>query len=278
LVPVRGDGTERPGADGPFGPTSLWTGEARALLERAIERHGGWAAWRALPPHALELASLDGAVPRRKGLGETFQPPKRLEVDARRARVVMHDYPAPGRRGVYAGGQVQILDGETVLDARTTPRATFAGARKRRRWAPIDALYFFGYALAHYHSLPFSLAAARPLGLARVRVAGRPLAGVAVELPAGLHTHCRRQTFFFDEDGLLRRHDYVADIVGWWARGAHHWDDFVEVGGVPVARHRRVVARLGRVELPVLALEARFSEVALVSAPAPTGRPRLALV
>jgi hypothetical protein len=179
----------------------------------------------------------------------------------------MHDYPAPGRRGVFSAGQVRLLEGDALLDARATPRATFAGLRKHRRWSPIDALYFFGYSLAHYHSLPFSLAEGRPLRLVRGRSAGRRLHGVVVELPASLHTHCRRQAFFFDDEGLLRRHDYVAEIVGWWARGAHRWEDYADVGGLPVARRRHVVARLGRLELPGVALHAEFKDVAALAAP-----------
>jgi hypothetical protein len=269
--PLSGDAAE------PFGPGTPWSGEARALLERAIERHGGWSAWRRAGGISFALKSLTGLVPEHKGLGDTFPAPARLEVWPRRGLVVVHDFPVAGRRGVFAVGQVQVLDGDTILEARADARATFAGARKRRRWAPLDALYFFGYALAHYHSLPFSLAGARPLGLRRARSAGRALSGVAVELPAALHTHCRRQTFFFDEEGLLRRHDYVADIVGWWARGAHRWEDFVEVGGLVVPRRRHVVARLGRLELPVVALHAELDALAPVRAPAPE-RPRLELV
>ena len=110
-------------------------------------------------------------------------------------------------------------------------------------------------------------------------IGGRALTGVEVELPASLHTHSRRQTFFFDDEGLLRRHDYVADIVGFWARGAHRWDDFVEVGGLPVARRRHVVARVGRVETPaaLIALHADFDDVMPVGGPA-LERPRLVLV
>jgi hypothetical protein len=261
----------------PFGPTSPWTGEARALLERAIERHGGWSSWRRAGGVSLALKSLSGLVPERKGLGDTFPAPSRVEVWPRRGLVVMHDYPAAGRRGVFSNGQVQLLEGETLLEARADVRASFAGARRRRRWSPLDALYFFGYALAHYHSLPFSLAAARPLGVRRARSVGRALVGVAVELPAELHTHSRRQSFFFDEEGLLRRHDYVADIVGWWARGAHRWEDLVEVGGLTVARRRHVVARLGRLEVPIVALHAELEELTALGTTAPE-RPRLVLV
>ena len=76
----------------------------------------------------------------------------------------------------------------------------------------------------------------------------------------------------------MRRHDYVADIVGWWARGAHRWDDLVEVGGLLLARRRHVVARLGRVEIPsVVALHAELDGFEPVRAPA-SERPRLVLV
>jgi hypothetical protein len=263
------------GDEQPFSPSSPWTGEPRRLLERALERHGGWAAWRRLGGLTLTLRSLTGLVPRRKGVNDTFPTPTRGEIWPHRGVVVLHDYPAPGRRGLFSAGQVQLLDGDLILEGRVDPRASFSGWRKRRRWTPSDALYFFGYALAYYHALPFSLVAARPLGVRRARSAGRALTGVAVELPTTLHTHCRRQTFFFDDEGLLRRHDYVADIVGAWARGAHRWDDFVDVGGIPVPRHRHVVARLGPLELPIVALDARFDDVALVS---PAERPRLVLV
>ena len=135
----------------------------------------------------------------------------------------------------------------------------FAGWRKLRRWSPADALYFFGYALTHYHALPFTLGRGEPLGIQRVRYDGRVLTGIEVELPAELHTHSRRQTFYFEEDGLLRRHDYVADIAGTWARGAHFWTDFTTVGGLEMARVRHVVARLGRRPTPFVALHAELA-------------------
>ena len=73
-------------------------------------------------------------------------------------------------------------------------------------------------------------------GLCEIRCAGQRLIGVDVELPATLHMHSRRQSFYFDDEGLLRRHDDVADIVGWMARGAHLWRNFVAVGGIPIPR------------------------------------------
>lgn len=235
-----------------------WTGEARALLDRAVERHGGWAAWEALRSLTLTMRHLSGLVPSVKGLRRTFPQPGRAEVFPREYRAVFHDYPTAGQRGVFQGGAVQVLGADgAVVASMPDHRRSFRGLRKWRRWSPADALYFFGYAITHYHGLPFTLVEARPIRIRRVRCDGRALTGVDVELPATLHTHCRRQSFYFDDEGLLRRHDYVADIVGWMARGAHLWRDFTSAHGIPIPRERHVVARLGRTTTPIVALHAQ---------------------
>ncbi len=236
-----------------------WQGEARALLERAVARHGGWAAWEALRCVTLELRALSGLLPALKGAGQTFPGTARIDVFPHEFRAVFHDYPAPGQRGVFDAGAVQLLDGDgAVVASHPDHRRSFRGLRKWRRWAPADALYFFGYAVTHYHGLPFTLADARPLRVCRVRTDGRVLTGVDVELPATLHTHSRRQSFYFDDSGLLRRHDYVADIAGWMARGAHLWRDFVTAHGIEIPRERHVVARLRRTLTPLVALHAQL--------------------
>ena len=232
------------------------------MLERAVARHGGWEAWRALQRVTLRLNALSGLVPFLKGARRTFPHPSQVEVFPHAYRAVFHDYPTRGHSGVFTAGAVQLLDGGgAVVESSPDHRGRFRGLRKWRRWSPADALYFFGYAITHYHGLPFTLADARPLRLCRVRCEGLSLTGVDVELPATLHTHSRRQSFYFDDDGLLRRHDYVADIVGWIARGAHLWRDFVTVTGVPIPRERHVVARLGRTTTPIIALHAQLDVV-----------------
>jgi hypothetical protein len=190
---------------------------------------------------------------------------------------MLHDYPVAGRRGVFSSGEVQLLDGATILEARADPRASFASRRRRDDWSALDALYFFGYALAYDQALPFSLAVAQPLSLRHARSSGRPLWGVDVDLPAESPTHSRCQTFFFDDAGLLRRNDFVLEIAGWWASCAQQWDDYVDVAGLAVARRRRIVARLGRFERAKVVLDLSLADVVAlpVAAPAP---PRLSLV
>ncbi len=237
-----------------------WSGAARALLEAAVRRHGGWEAWRALRVVVVEPRTLSGLVPWIKGNGRTFRLPARAEIEPHEGGAVFFDYPAPGARGTFARGALTLTDARAAVVASTeNARPSFRGLRKLPRWSAAGALYFFGYALTHYHALPFTLGRGRPLGIHRVGYDGRRLTGVEVELPPELHTHSRRQTFYFEEDGLLRRHDYVADIVGPWARGAHFWRDFVTVGGLQMPTVRHVVARLGRRATPLVALHAELS-------------------
>jgi hypothetical protein len=208
----------------------------------------------------VEPKALSGFLPWIKGHGRTFHLPPRAEIEPHAGRAVFVDYPAPGATGTFARGALTLTDprGDS-LSSTENGRAPFRGLRKLRRWSAAGALYFFGYALTHYHALPFTLGRGRPLGIHRVRFEGRGLTGIEVELPAELHTHSRRQTFYFEEDGLLRRHDYVADIVGPVARGAHFWRDFVTVGGLEMATVRHVVARLGRRATPFVALHAELA-------------------
>jgi len=234
-----------------------WTDQARAVIERACAAHGGEERWRRLDLQ-LEMRTLTGLVPFIKGVGKTFPMPGRVRINPAAGRAVFEDYPAPGTRAHFDRGTLWLEDpGGRRHSGTANHRASFAGWRKWRRWQPLDALYFFGYAATHYHALPFTLPEAR-LVRHRARADGDTL---TVDLPAALHTHSGRQTFHFDGQGLIRRHDYVAEIVGWWARGAHFWRNYITVDGVPVARTRHVTARLGGLPVPVTALHAELAVV-----------------
>jgi hypothetical protein len=218
------------------------------MLLRAIERHGGWSLWLRLQSIGVGLVSLRGLLPRVKGYGRTFQLPGYATAFPRQGRTTWSDRP----------------DGDlvTVFQAGAGHRHSFRGLRKLRRWNATDACFFFGYALASYAAMPFVLPQLRYLGSVRGRWRGERLEGVRVEFPAGAEVHSRRQSYLFAPDGLLRRNDYVADVVGPFARGSHGWDDFVTLDGIPGPTRRTVVPRLGSWALggPIV-LEATFDRV-----------------
>ena len=237
-----------------------WTPAALGVLERSAAHYGGREAWRAIRTIRLVPDRVSGSLPWLKGAGRTFPIPAAFEVLPSEGVTRFVSYPDQRHVGIFQDGRVWIerIDDARVVAEAAAHRDSFRGLRKYRRWAPLDALYFFGYALTHYHSLPFSLTDGRLVTAAVVRSQGDRLDALEVDLPAGLHTHCPRQTFYFGPTGQIVRHDYHAEIVGWWASGAHFWRRPVSVNGFPIAMERHVTLRLGRTAWPPVALHVTF--------------------
>jgi len=248
---------------------SNWSSEAAQVLARACAHAGGSELWHSLRVVRLVPGRLSGFVPWLKGVGPSFERAGAFEVEPRLQRTRFLGYPDPEHDGVYDAGKVRIerrADRKVVFEAERH-RASFRGLAGYRRWSHLDALYFFGYALCHYHSLPFSLFDARLLQHRVVRAANSVLDALEVELPKGLHTHCRRQRFYFAANGQLIRHDYQAEIVGVWALGAHYWNRQVSCSGLSIALERHVFARIGGIALPITALLATFDSAEAEFAP-----------
>ena len=60
-----------------------------------------------------------------------------------------------------------------------------------------------------------------------------------VTYPGDIATHGSIQTFYIDESGLIRRHDYTAEVLGGIA-AAHYLSDYIELQGIKIATKRRV--------------------------------------
>jgi hypothetical protein len=226
------------------------------LLQLAIERHGGSALWRRLRSVVIEVHDLGGPLPVAKGLGRTFPQPRTVEIFAPTRRVEFKDYPVPGNTGAYDRGAVGIVDGASARDAAQLHqgyRSTFSGLRKLRRWSPLDGIYFFGYALSTYFSVPFIL----PQLDHEVRERSDGFV-VRARFPPSFDTHNETQSFFFDATGLLLRHDYAAEVVGPAAWGAHFTSDYQNMENFMVARKRDVRYRLGSLVTPIPVLHARL--------------------
>jgi hypothetical protein len=63
-----------------------------------------------------------------------------------------------------------------------------------------------------------------------------------VTWPDYLGTHSAEQTLYFDQDGLLARHDYNVEITG-NAPAAHYVSDYVAVQGINLPTRHRVYIR-----------------------------------
>jgi hypothetical protein len=243
-----------------------WTPDAARVLARACEHHGGMEAYRSLHSIRLIPRRLSGFIPWLKGSGKTFPLPAAFEIFPHDQRVHFVDYPDADHTGIFENGAVRIERrgaGAPLVESKDH-RRSFHGSAKNRRWTPLDALYFFGYALSHYHALPFSLSEGRLLRAWTVSRHSLLLDVLRIEMSENLTTHCREQTFYFEQSGRLIRHDYHAEIIGPLVRGAHFWNRQTLFDGFPVALERKVVARLGSTPVPFTALLATFESAHVI--------------
>jgi hypothetical protein len=215
-----------------------------ALLDEVLDAHGGLERWRkARTVHAR--VRTGGLLIRTRVPGNRFAD-YRITVHVQRPRTVFDPFPRDGQLGVFEHGAARIEshDGE-VLDSRADARAAFfgrSGLRRNIRWDPLDSVYFAGYAMWNYLTFPHLLTREGvevsdgdpwPEG-------GETWRRLDASFPPHIDTHSSRQTFYVDASGRLRRHDYVAEVIGRWARAAHECADHVEAGGLLFSTRRWV--------------------------------------
>lgn len=260
--------TDAVSSDIVFDPS--WPVPAQTLVRRSIDRHGGWSRWSRLRGVTVNLVSLHGFLPWAKGSGRTFRIGHSLTTFPKEGRTEWRQREGAPPFAVFDRGDMRLLDPDTsaVRQESRHHRRTFRGLRKLRRWSTVDAHYFFGYAFASYTAVPFILPSLIYEGPAVGAWHGQRFQGVCVQYPAGAEVHCRRQRYLFDADGLIRRNDYVADIVGSFAVGAHYWRDYVTVDGLPLPTRRTVLRRCGQWSFPFpVVLDATFERLAVLMNP-----------
>ncbi len=209
-----------------------------------MEAHGGLERWHRARKITGRVRS-GGLLLRTRVPGSRFADYE-LTVEVGRPRATLGPFPRAGQRGVFEEGRVRIENeaGE-VLASRADPRPAFfgrSGLRRNVRWDPLDSAYFAGYAMWNYLTTPLLLTRDG------VEVAegddweegGEPWRRLEARFPPSIDTHSTRQTFYFDARRRLRRHDYVADVVGRWARVAHYCADHVQASGLVFPARRWV--------------------------------------
>ena len=215
------------------------------IVEQAIAAHGGLELWQSATEVTVQISS-GGLAFASKLQGHAVR-----DVEARISthgqHVVLAPYPQPGRCGVLdQDGTVRVEtdDGELV-EARENARDAFRDLRHKLWWDRMDILYFATYAIWTYVSTPFVFTHEdyQLVELDPWVESGEPWRRVAVTFPEYVHTHSRRQVFYFDANGLIRRHDYTAEPIGGWAKAAHYCLDHRSFDGLVVPTRRRVYPR-----------------------------------
>jgi hypothetical protein len=224
------------------------------MIEKAFSRYGHHALWNKINYIVIDINSIDGLIPRLKGIGKTFPQFGRVHIFPHELRTVFFDRSGT-ELGTFAAGTITLKDQTPIKDYRTK----FRGLAKFRRWNLADAIYFFGYAMITYSGVPFLLE-----DKIQKESPWKDGFRVDVKFLDGFHTHGKNQSFFFNQEGLLIRHDYHAEILGWFAHGSHFTSEFKELSGFPVACERQVYARIGSIVLPIPVLHASLTPIEVV--------------
>jgi hypothetical protein len=166
-----------------------------------------------------------------------------MTVDVQQQRLVYEGFTGPGLRGTFTPGRVAIErhDGEVVAE-RGSPRQAFAGHGPDTPWDQLHVLYFAGYAMWNYLTAPYLLT--RPgvvvEELEPWEEGGENWRRLRATFPEDVATHARQQVFYYNTAGLLRRHDYAAEVLG-GTPAAHFCDKHVKASGLVFPTHRYVV-------------------------------------
>jgi hypothetical protein len=214
------------------------------LLQDVLEAHGGLSRWRQF-----------STVSARISFGGGLFPLKGLHHDHRKARTItasLHEQAtslAPfGQRDWRASFRpervaVETTDGKLVSE-RLDPRRSFDGHQMNTPWDPLHRAYFNGYALWTYLTTPFFMAMPGfEVGeIGPLDPEGANWRGLRVRFPRTIASHCEEQDFYFDKNGLLRRHDYRVDVAGSYPV-AQYVEAMVEVQGLMTPTRRQAFVR-----------------------------------
>src|SRR6201996_3396636 len=212
------------------------------LLEKVLDVHGGLDNWRHVNTVDFRLTFRGAALALKQqphGLRDVL-----VKVDTRRPRTLITPFPAPGSRGIFADGRVTIgTDAGVKTSGLDEPRKSFEGHQRETPWTEPQLLYFVGYALNNYMTMPFLLAkdGVRCEEIPPHKEHGESWRVLQVTFPPGIHVHCPVQKFYFNDAGYLVRNDYAPEVTRGTA--AHYTFDHRNFDGFVFPTLRRVVRR-----------------------------------
>ena len=210
------------------------------LAKLAIEAHGGlerWNRFTTLSAHLIQ-GGVFWAV---KGKGGVLDDVT-VTVDLRDEKVSHWPFGSPDRRSRFEPQRV-ALENTTgkVLEELVQPRSSFRGHTFETPWSDLQLAYFAGCAMWTYLNTPFFLAkpGVESEELESWQEAGETWRRLQVRFPSDIATHSTEQTLYFDQKGLLKRHDYHVEISGGIA-AVHYVSDIREISGILFPTKHRI--------------------------------------
>jgi hypothetical protein len=213
------------------------------LATVAMDAHGGLDRWRKLKTVSARLVQ-GGVLWQLKGQDRILRD-VHVTVDLRKEWTSHWPFGKPNRRTSFQPDRVAIEAGDgVVVEERLNPRESFKGHVLDTPWDNLQLAYFAGYAMWTYLNAPFlfALPGVETEEIQPRRENGTAWRSLKVRFPASIATHSAEQTFYFDQHGLLKRHDYDVDVSG-GTPAAHYVSELKEVSGIIVPTQHTVFGR-----------------------------------
>jgi hypothetical protein len=218
--------------------------QMQELIRLAIEAHGGLDRWKQIRQVSATFAP-GGIGLKQRGQEAFTRMPTRVTVDTREPKTIFRPFLASEQFGIFEPYRtaVETSDG-ALLEELRNPRDSFKDMPAGTPWSATQLVYFAGYAMAMYLTLPFSLLRE---GIECQEVEpwledGETWRALKVTFPKSYVTHSSEQTIYFDGKGLMRRHDYTAEVSG-DVKVAHYLYDHREFEGIVFPTRRRAYPR-----------------------------------
>jgi hypothetical protein len=220
------------------------------LLEHAVAAHGGWKRWQEVKTVTAHIAA-GGTAFHVKGWANAYAD---IHCAIRTSKPHTEFWPflKNGQRCTYEPNRTSVVsDDGKLVEEQESPRATFVGHTIPTPWSSLQLVYFTGYAMWTYLTTPFlfKLPGFKSEEIEPWEEDGERWRRLKVTFPANVPSHSTEQTFYFNADGVLRRHDYSVDIMG-GTSSCHYSSDHTSFDGIIFPTKRRVYA-IGPNNLPV---------------------------
>lgn len=213
------------------------------LAKFAIEAHGGLDRWHQLKTVSARLL-VGGVLWGLKGKDGILND-VHVTVDLRKEWASHWPFIKPDQHTSFQPDRVAIETGDGgIVEERFNPRESFKGHALDTPWDDLQLAYFAGYAMWTYLNTPFlfALPGVETEEIRPWRENDEVWRRVKATFPPSIATHSTVQTFYFDQVGLLKRHDYDVDISG-GTPAAHYVSELKKISGIMVPTQRRVFGR-----------------------------------
>ena len=213
------------------------------LTDTAIEAHGGMDRFSHFSFLTAKLHQ-GGVLWGLKGKPTVLED-CHVEVDLKREWVSHRPFYPTQNKSVFTPDRVTIeTPTGVVVEELLQPRKSFEGFEMETPWSDPQVAYFAGYTMWTYLTSPFIL---KQPGVVSTEIDpwnenGETWRRLRVTFPEAIATHSTVQTFYFNADGILVRHDYEVDIQG-RNSAARYLLEPVKVEGITLPSKMRIYPR-----------------------------------